>query len=59
MNRELIIIIVCIIFVWFFYLLSDETATAYPQKQSKQPVSIQNDIDDTTKTIASPDTLKI
>ena len=50
MNRELIIIFVCIIFVGFFYLLSDETSTAYPVEKAKHPASIQNEVNDTTKT---------
>ena len=50
MNRELIIIIVSIFFVVFFYMQSDETSTAFHVEQVKQPITIQYDINDTTKT---------
>ena len=56
MNREFIIIIGCIIFVGFFYVQSDETSTSYSVEREKQPVSMQSDINDTTKTTV-PDSL--
>jgi len=56
MNRELIIILICIIFVGFFYLQSDKTKTTYPVVQSKQPIHIQSDMTDTTNT-ELPDSL--
>ena len=51
MNRELIIITVSIICVVFFYIQSDETSTAFHVEQGKQPITIQNDINETTKTV--------
>ena len=57
MNREYIIIIICILFVGFFYMQSGTTITEQPVEQVQQPDSIQRDINDTTKTTA-PDSLR-
>ena len=56
MNREYIIIIICILFVGFFYMQSGTTTTEQPVKQVQQSDSIQSDVNDTTKT-AVPDSL--
>ena len=50
MNRELIIITVSIFVVVFFYMQSEETSTAFHVEQVKQPITIQNVVNDTTKT---------
>ena len=57
MNREYIIIIICILFVGFFYMQSGTTTTEQPVEQVQQLDSIQSDINDTTKT-AVPDSLE-
>ena len=57
MNREYIIIIICILFVGFFYMQSGTITTEQPVEQVQQPDSIQSDINDTTKTTA-PDSLR-
>ena len=54
MNREYIIIIICIFFVGFFYIQSEESSSQ-PVEQIK---TIPSDIDDTTK-ITLPDSLGI
>jgi len=56
MNREYIIIIICILFVGFFYMQSGTTTTEQPVEQVQQSDSIQRDVNDTTKT-AVPDSL--
>ena len=56
MNREYIIIIICILFVGFFYMQSGTTTTEQPVEQMQQPDSIQSYVNDTTKT-AVPDSL--
>ena len=56
MNREYIIIIICILFAGFFYMQSGNTSTLQPLEQVQQPDSIQSDVNDTTKT-AVPDSL--
>ena len=50
MDRELIIIGICIIVVGFLYLQSDDASSAYPLEQEKRPVSIQNTVEDTINT---------
>ena len=57
MNREYIIIIICILFVGFFYMQSGTTTTEQPVDQVQQPDPIQSDINDTTNTTA-PDSLR-
>ena len=57
MNREYIIIIICILFVGFFYMQSGKASTPQNIEQVQQPDSIQSDINDTTKTTA-PDSLR-
>ena len=57
MNREYIIIIICILFVGFFYMQSGTTTTEQPVEQMQQPDSIQSEINDTTK-ITAPDSLR-
>ena len=56
MNRELIIIIVCMLFVGYFYMQSTETSDTHPIVQIEQPIFIQDKIGDTTKTVV-PDSL--
>jgi len=48
LNRELIIIGICIIFVGFFYLQSDDHSSANSVEQVKQPVFLQDNSIDTT-----------
>jgi len=57
MNREYIIIIICILFVGFFYMQSGTTITEQPVEQVQHPDSIQSDINDTTNTTA-PNSLR-
>ena len=57
MNREYIIIIICILFVGFFYMQSGAITIEQPVEQVQQLDSIQSDINDTTKTTA-PDSLR-
>ena len=57
MNKEYIIIIICILFVGYFYMQSGTITTEQPVEQVQQPDSIQSDINDTTKTTA-PDSLR-
>ena len=57
MNKEYIIIIICILFVGFFYMQSGTTTTEQPVEQVQQPDSIQSEINDTTK-ITAPDSLR-
>ena len=49
MNRELIIIGICIIFVGFFYLQSDDTSSASSVEEAKQTIYVQDNSMDTTK----------
>ena len=55
MNREYIIIIICIFFVGFFYIQSEESSSTQPVEQIE---TIPSDVDDTTK-ITLPDSLGI
>ena len=55
-NREYIIIIICILFVGFFYMQSGTTLTEQPVEQVQLPDSIQSNVNDTTKT-AVPNSL--
>ena len=56
MNREYIIIIICILFVGFFYMQSGTITIEQPVEQVQQSNSIRIDGNDTTKT-AMPDSL--
>ena len=56
MNREYIIIIICILFVGFFYMQSGTTTIEQPVEQVQRSDSIQSDVNDITKT-AVPDFL--
>ena len=57
MNREYIIIIICILFVGFFYMQSGTTTIEQPVEQVQQSDSIQSDVNDITKS-AVPDSLE-
>ncbi len=57
MNREYIIIIICILFVGFFYMQSGTSTIEQPVEQVQRTDSILNDVNDTTKT-AVPDSLE-
>ena len=57
MNREYIIIIICIFIVGLFYMQSREISIPQPVEQVQPPDFIQSDVTDKTKT-AVPDSLR-
>ena len=56
MNRELIIICICILFVGLFYIVSAKNTTTQPAEEIIKPATIENNVDDQTKT-SIPDSL--
>ena len=50
MNRELIIILICIFFVGFFYMGPTDNSNVQSANEITQPVLNENNVDDTTKT---------